>query len=76
MVDHTTYKSFNLDHLKLGFIGKNIGRNIELLYRGSRDGFSAASIHQKCNGAKPTMVLIKSDCDKVFGAYISNAWIE
>ena len=76
MVDHHTFKTFNLDHQKLGFIGKNIGRNLSLLYRGSRDGFDTSPIHQCCSGAHPTLLLVKSEYGKVFGAYISIPWLE
>ena len=71
MVDSTTYKTFQLNQFKLGFIGKHISRNIDLIYRGTRDGMTCTSIHSMCKGHNPTMVLVKSHCSRVFGVYIN-----
>jgi hypothetical protein len=50
----------------------------ELLYRGSRDGMTAAAFHDKCDGKGPTLVLVagqskgKPVC--VFGGYAGKSW--
>ena len=46
----------------------------ELLYRGSRDGFTATSFHKKCDNKGPTVVIIRSNLGKVFGGFTDIAW--
>lgn len=43
-----------------------------LLYRGSRDGFSASSFHIQCDGRGPTITLVKSEY--IFGGYNPSSW--
>ena len=47
------------------------GKQLELLYRGSRDGMSNEIFHNKCNNQGPTISLIKSEKDYIFGGYAS-----
>lgn len=48
--------------------------NFKLIYRGSKDGFTANQFHTKCNNKGPTVVLIKSSLGKVFGAFTDKDW--
>ena len=50
------------------------GKNIELLYRGTRDGMSANTFHNKCNNKGATITLIKNDKGNIFGGYTSISW--
>jgi len=50
------------------------GKNLELLYRGTRDGMSANSFHNKCNNKGPTICLFKNDKGYIFGGYSSVDW--
>lgn len=53
--------------------GKNI--DLELLYRGSRDGFYSKDFHQHCDQKGATLVLCKSNSyGKVFGGYTTKGW--
>jgi hypothetical protein len=45
-----------------------------LLYRGTRDGFSASTFHRRCNGSGPTISVIKSSSGYIFGGYNPNSW--
>ena len=45
-----------------------------LLYRASRDGFSAEDFHSKCDGHKNTLTLIKSENSNVFGGFTEVDW--
>jgi hypothetical protein len=45
-----------------------------LLYRATRDGFTAKAFHVKCDGKPKTITIIKTDQDYVFGGYTSAAW--
>lgn len=46
-----------------------------LLYRASVDGFSAKNFHSKCDGHKPTLTLIRENCNNfIFGGFTSAAW--
>ena len=46
----------------------------ELLWQGTRDGFRASDFHSKCNGKGPTVTVIVSSYDKIFGGYTSVTW--
>ena len=46
----------------------------QLLYRASEDGFSSASFHQKCDGIKNTLTIIKTTNGNIFGGYTGRAW--
>ena len=49
-------------------------KDIELLYRGSRDGFEARNFHDKCDNQGPTLTIIKSSDDFIFGGYTEINW--
>lgn len=44
--------------------------DIELLWRGTRDGFQAATFHALCDGKGPTILAVKSG-ESIFGAFCS-----
>ena len=46
----------------------------ELLWQGSRDGFTAAKFHANCNNKGPTVTVIKSNYDQIFGGFTSESW--
>jgi hypothetical protein len=50
------------------------GSGFELLYRGSRDGFSADQFYAKCRGQRNTLTIIKTHEGWVFGGYTPVAW--
>jgi len=59
----------------LGFFGPKVRIIFKLLYRGSRDGFSAHAFHSKCNNQGPTLTVIKSrHKPHIFGGYLSVSW--
>jgi len=46
-----------------------------LLYRGSRDGFTSANFHGKCDGKGPTITVIKAQGKPhIFGGYTGESW--
>lgn len=53
-----------------------------LLYRATRDGFTAQAFHSKCDGKPNTITIIKNNFNFVFGGFIAasrtdtGAWIE
>jgi len=48
---------------------------LELIYRGSRDGFDAQGFHTFCDDQGPTLVVCKAaTTGKVFGGYTSESW--
>ncbi|EFC38782.1 predicted protein [Naegleria gruberi] len=79
------YDSSSFEHINSKLItDKNLIRNlisltkskptIELLYRATRDGFSAKNFHEKCDNKGPTLSLIKSEHGNIFGGYTSVSW--
>ena len=53
-----------------------VGGNLryDLLWKGSRDGFTASAFHSKCNGKGATLTVIMSEHQKLFGGYTSESW--
>ena len=49
--------------------------NATLLYRATRDGFSASAFHLKCDGKPNTLTIIKNNFNYVFGGYTSAKWL-
>ena len=49
-------------------------KNMELLYRGTRDGTGANIFHNRCDNQGPTITLCKNDKDNIFGGYSSISW--
>lgn len=48
---------------------------LELVYKASRDGFTAKEFHLHCDGLGPTLVLCKStDSSTIFGGYANLPW--
>jgi hypothetical protein len=46
----------------------------KLLWKGSRDGFTAEAFHSRCDNKGLTLTLIQSSFNKVFGGYTSVPW--
>ncbi len=42
---------------------------VRLLYRCSRDGYSALDFHNACDGCKNTLVIVKDTEGDIFGAF-------
>ena len=42
-------------------------KKLELIYRGTRDGSTAKSFHNKCDNQGPTLCLYKNDKENIFG---------
>ena len=53
-----------------------IGRpcHFRLLYKISRDGCSAPTFHQKCDGQGPTVTVLYNTNNTIFGGYLSEGW--
>ena len=49
-------------------------QKMELLYRGTKDGDSSYTFHNKCNNQGPTISLLKNDKNNIFGGYSSISW--
>ena len=50
-------------------------KEMELLYRGTRDGSGSDIFHNKCNKKGATLCLCKNDKGNIFGGYTSVDWI-
>ncbi|CAF4037538.1 unnamed protein product [Rotaria sp. Silwood1] len=55
------------------FYGK-IYQRWELIYKASHDGFDANAFHSRCNNQGPTMTIIQSNNNYLFGGYTSIPW--
>jgi hypothetical protein len=55
-----------------GFNGREY--SLELLMRGSRDGFDCKKFHELCDDRGPTLTIVESTLGKVFGCYTAVKW--
>ncbi len=46
----------------------------KLLYRASRDGFTASAFHSRCDRKANTVTIIKTNSNYVFGGYTAAEW--
>ena len=49
-------------------------KNMELIYRGTRDGTTSQKFHEKCDNQGPTICLYKNEKGNIFGGYASVSW--
>ena len=49
-------------------------KEMELIYRGSRDGMTGKDFHRKCDNEGETITLIKNEKGNIFGGYASIPW--
>ena len=57
----------------LNFIDKKI-KNVNLLYRGTRDGDLAKNFHSACDNKGPTLTLCREKSGNIFGGYTEAEW--
>jgi len=47
----------------------------KLVYRGSRDGFTASAFHAKCDKIKPSVTIVQSNSkNRIFGGFTDQDW--
>jgi hypothetical protein len=46
-----------------------------LIYKASRDGWTSADFHSRCNGKGPTVTVVRSTSGHVFGGHLAQSWI-
>lgn len=49
-------------------------KKFKLVYKGTKDGLNATAFHEKANNKGPTITIIKSSQDKIFGGFMPDAW--
>jgi len=49
-------------------------KKMELIYRGTRDGMTSNSFHNKCDNKGESITLIKNEKGNIFGGYASIPW--
>jgi len=53
---------------------QNSSLKLELIFRGSRDGFTTTAFHNKANNQGDTVTLVRTTNGKVFGGYTNIPW--
>ena len=53
---------------------KKIDLNIKRIYCASEDGGLSKIFHEKCDGIFPTITIIQSEYDQIFGGYTDCSW--
>ena len=64
------------DALKISFLALTglENQSFSLLWRGSRDGFDAATFHRLCDGKANTVTVVKNTNGIIFGGFTSIPW--
>jgi TLD len=52
--------------------GQHVDINLDLIYRGSRDGYSPQNVQNKCSGRGRNVIVIEDTTGNVFGGYYHN----
>jgi hypothetical protein len=63
-----------MNHPAIRFQSNESYQKWKLIYRASRDGFSAQNFHDCCDGKSNTLTIIQSANYKVFGGFTGAAW--
>ncbi len=58
----------------LDLSGFPLNSNWTLLYQATKDGFSSASFHSKCDSILDTLIVIQSKFSNIFGGYTEADW--
>jgi len=58
----------------ISYLPKGFGTKLKLLFRASRDGFGASNFHNKCNNQGPTVTIVHSEKNHVFGGSTAQSW--
>ena len=58
----------------LRMIGKTEIPEEQLIYRASKDGFSADSFHSRVDNKGPTLIICKAENGRIFGGYTDISW--
>lgn len=69
-MDSTILSSADMENL-VSIAGR---RDFKLIYRASRDSFTASAFHLRCNHKPNTLTIIKSYNGYIFGGYTSATW--
>ena len=51
-----------------------VSEDLELLYRGSRDGWKTSDFHAKCDNKGATITVIRSSDGFIFGGFADKSW--
>ena len=74
----TTFSSSILSHDQIRDLINLCGfpkyQKWKLLYRASKDGFSGANFHEKCDGKTHTLTIIKTPNGNIFGGFTEAPW--
>ncbi|CAF0794126.1 unnamed protein product [Adineta steineri] len=60
--------------VKLNKFFGTINQTWELIYKATRDGFGADAFHSHCDNKGPTITIIQSNNNYIFGGYTSHLW--
>ena len=56
------------------FINPNVEMKLELIYSAKRDGDNRKAFHDKCDNKFPTITLVKTEKNIIFGGYTEVPW--
>ena len=52
----------------------NNPKKLELLYRASENGFSAAAFHQKCDNVADTLTIVRTEFGRTIAGFTKYTW--
>jgi hypothetical protein len=73
LYSNTTILAFK-DQVEVNKLGGFNDQQWQLIYKASRDGYTAKAFHQYCDSCFPTMCVIRSKNGFIFGGFTTVAW--
>ena len=70
----TTFSKHHSLQIKYWLLEDRVSGDLELLYRGSRDGWKASDLHANCDNKGATITVIRSSDGFIFGGFADKSW--
>ena len=70
----TTLSKHHSLQIKCWLLEDGVSGDLELLYRGSQDGWKASDFHAKCDDKGATITVIRSSDGFIFGGFADKSW--
>ena len=72
----TNSKILNVNQYKIlkNWINPNVKMKFELIYSAKRDGDNRKAFHDRCDNKSPTIIIVKTGKNIIFGGYTEAPW--
>lgn len=75
IIDYSKIINKNATNDLIKICSLNDNQGLKLIYRASRDGFSSKNFHDLCDNMGPTVTIIKTSENHIFGGFTKRNWL-